>query len=84
MLFFTVDGIDREYGMTSLGMTNFIYNKIPSLFGVQLVSAMSMDQGNSTTLFVNKADDHIASVTGTRGAVRNIYDGLFIIDASKQ
>jgi exopolysaccharide biosynthesis protein len=83
MLFFTVDGIDREYGMTSLGMTNFIYNKIPTLFGLQLVSAMSMDQGNSTTLFVKKADQPIVSITGTRGAVRNIYDGLFIIDASQ-
>jgi hypothetical protein len=84
MLFFTVDGIDREYGMTSLGMANFIYTQIPTLFGLQLVSAMSMDQGNSTTLFVKKADNPIVSVTGTRGAVRNIYDGLFIIDASKQ
>ncbi len=84
MLFFTVDGIDREYGMTSIGMTNFIYNKIPALFGVQLVSAMSMDQGNSTTLFVKNADNRIASITGKHGTVRSIYDGLFIVDASKQ
>jgi hypothetical protein len=82
MLFFTVDGIDREYGMTSIGMTNFIYNKIPTLFGLQLVSAMSMDQGNSTTLFVKKADNHIASVTGKQGKTRDVYDGLFIVDGS--
>ncbi len=80
MLFFTVDGIDREYGMTSIGMTNFIYNKIPTLFGLQLISAMSMDQGNSTTLFVKKADNHIASVTGAQGKIRDVYDGLFIVD----
>ncbi len=82
MLFFTVDGIDREYGMTSIGMTNFIYNKIPTLFGLQLVSAMSMDQGNSTTLFVKKADNHIASVTGKQGKIRDVFDGLFIVDGS--
>lgn len=82
MLFFTVDGIDREYGMTSIGMTNFIYNKIPSLFGLRLVSAMSMDQGNSTTLFVKNAKNHIASVTGRNGLIREIYDGLFIVDGS--
>ena len=82
MLFFTVDGIDRKYGMTSIEMTNFIYNEIPSLFGLQLVSAMSMDQGNSTTLFVKNADNHIASATGTHGVIRDVYDGLFIIDAS--
>lgn len=78
ILFFTVDGIDREYGMTSIEMANFIYNKIPDLFGLQLVSAMSMDQGNSTTMFVKSAENPIVSVTGKSGRVRPIYDGLFI------
>jgi hypothetical protein len=84
MLFFTVDGIDKEYGMTSIQMANFIYNKIPTLFGLQLVSAMSMDQGNSTTLFVKKAPNGIASVTGKKGSRRAIYDGLFIVDSSRK
>ena len=75
MLFFTVDGIDREYGMTAIQMANFIYHQIPKLFDLQLVSAMSMDQGNSTTMV---AQNNVVSVTGRRGAVRDIYDGLFI------
>ena len=80
ILFFTVDGIDKKYGMTSIGMANFIYTKIPTLFGLKLISAMSMDQGNSTTLFVKKADSHITSVTGKHGTIRDVYDGLFIVD----
>lgn len=83
MLLFTVDGIDKKYGMTSIGMTNFIYTQIPTLFGVQLVSAMSMDQGNSTTMFVKNAPNSVASITGV-GSVRRIYNGLVIVDGSKK
>lgn len=79
MLFFTVDGIDRQYGMTSISMANFIYYKIPRLFPLQLVSAMSMDQGKSTTLFVKDAKNPIVSASDkSGGASRPIYDGLFI------
>ncbi len=83
MLLFTVDGIDREYGMTSMEMANFIYNAIPSLFELQLVSAMSMDQGNSTAMFVKNVNSAIVSVTGKHGRMRDIYDGLVIVDNSR-
>lgn len=79
MLFFTVDGIDREYGMTSISMANFIYTQIPSLLDLKLVSAMSMDQGNSTTMFVKNDRNPIVSATGKHGAIRDVYDALFIV-----
>lgn len=79
MLLFTVDGVDHKWGMTSLEMANFIYHQIPKLFQVQLVSAMSMDQGNSTAMYVKDANKPIVSVAGRDTNQRDIYDGLFVV-----
>jgi len=78
MLFFTVDGRDGKWGMTSMQMANFIYDKIPRLFHVRLVSAMSMDQGTSTTMFVKDATTPIVTTSNKYNEVHDIYNGLFV------
>lgn len=79
MLLFTVDGIDHKWGMNSLEMANFIYDQIPKLFQVHLISAMSMDQGNSTAMFVKDEKKSIVSIAGRATNQRDIYDGLFVV-----
>lgn len=78
MLLFTVNGHDKIYGMTSMTMANFIYHVVPPLLNIQLTSAMSMDQGNSTGMYIKKENPHLVSKTGRHNTMRNIYDALFI------
>jgi len=72
---FTVDGVDNEAGMISYEMTNFIYTQYPKLFHLNVTQAMSMDQGGSTTLYV---DGNIVSKSDAKGKLRPVYDALGI------
>jgi len=78
VIFFTVDGIDKEKGMYSTEMANFIYNQIPSLLNVKLISAMSLDQGGSTTMYVRAAHPQIITQANRNNSQREIFNGLFV------
>jgi len=78
VIFFTVDGVDGKAGMDSPEMANFIYFRLPRLLNLKLQSAMSMDQGHSTTLYIRDANPQIVSQASKRKGVRRIVDGLFI------
>lgn len=78
MLLLTVNGHDKIYGMTSMTMANFIYHVVPPLFNLQLASAMSMDQGNSTGMYIKTENPNLVSKTGRNNTMRDIYDALFI------
>lgn len=77
-LMFTVSGRDGELGMRSADMTNFLLLQVPALLKVRLSSAMSMDQGGSTTMVVwDPVANQLRLVTSS-GEDRSVYDSLFL------
>lgn len=82
LLFFTVDGIDKRAGMRAVQMANFIYTMLPTLLHVQIVSAMNMDQGHSTAMYIRGEKTPIVSKADKSRTERPIYDALFISEKS--
>ena len=78
VIFFTVDGEDKVAGMSAIEMANFIATVLPDLLHLKIISAMSMDQGHSTTMYVKQANPQIVSRASPNRSPRLIYDGLFI------
>ncbi|OGT29803.1 MAG: hypothetical protein A3E87_05585 [Gammaproteobacteria bacterium RIFCSPHIGHO2_12_FULL_35_23] len=78
VIFFTVDGSDKLAGMNAMEMANYIYTILPKTLHEQIISAMSMDQGHSTTMYVKNSNPQIVSNAAKDRSARDIFDGLFI------
>ena len=80
LLLFTVDGMDKRAGMRAVQMANFIYTTLPTLLHLQVVSAMNMDQGHSTAMYIRGQSNPIVSKADKSRTERSIYDALFIAE----
>jgi hypothetical protein len=78
VVFFTVDGADKLAGMNSMEMANFIETTLPGLLKLHLISAMSLDQGRSSGLYIRDNAPQIVSTSSVRGEERPIFDALFV------
>jgi exopolysaccharide biosynthesis protein len=79
IIFFTVDGVDKQSGINAVEMSNFIVKKLPSLLHLKIISAMSMDQGHSTTMYVRgEGKQGVVSAASKHRDSRAVYDGLFL------
>ena len=78
VVFLEVNGYDKRYGMNSVEMANFIMNVLPAKLHVNITSAMSMDQGHSSTLYIRDAKPHVVSISALHHGERPVYDALFI------
>lgn len=78
VVFFTVDGKEKVQGMYATEMANFLYHQVPLLLNLKLISAMSMDQGGSTTMYIRDNNPQVVSSVSKRYDIRTIYNALFI------
>lgn len=80
LLLFTVDGIDKRAGMRAVQMANFIHTMLPTLLHLKIVSAMNMDQGHSTAMYIRGEKNPIVSKADKSRTERPIYDALFVAE----
>jgi hypothetical protein len=85
LILFTVDGKDKGNGMFSFEMANVLKTTLAKELGVTVTSAMSMDQGGSTTM-VTCADNEdcvkISKAGNSNPNGRSVFNGLAIFSSS--
>ena len=74
----TVDGKDKEEGMHAWDLASFLLEVAPKLLKVRVVSALSMDQGGSTSMVIRDPTTQQNVLVSSSGEGRSVFNALFL------